>query len=100
MIFIDGDHSYDGVSRDWEMFCPFLTPFSVAIFHDTIWSLRPNPQWQRADMGVPRFVEELRLKGYPVLTMENDFGVSVVQPRIGGISLGEHTLAEASAGIA
>jgi hypothetical protein len=32
--------------------------------------------------------------------MENDFGVSVVQPRIGGISLGEHTLAEASAGIA
>ena len=87
LIFIDGDHSYDGVRRDWELFSPFLTPFATAVFHDTIWDLRPNPRYSRADMGVPRFVEELRLQGYPVLTLERDYGVSVVQPRLSGIPL-------------
>jgi hypothetical protein len=38
-------------------------------------------------MGVPRFVEELRQQGYPVLTFERDYGVSLVQPRLSGIPL-------------
>jgi predicted O-methyltransferase YrrM len=87
LIFIDGDHSYEGVRRDWELFSPFLTSFSTAVFHDTIWDLRPDPRYSRADMGVPRFVEELRQQGYPVLTFERDYGVSLVQPRLSGIPL-------------
>ena len=38
-------------------------------------------------MGVPRFVEELRLAGQPVITLPRDFGVSIVQARPGGLSL-------------
>ena len=41
----------------------------------------------REDMGVPRFVEELRLAGQPVITLPRDFGVSIVQARPGGLSL-------------
>lgn len=87
LLFIDGDHSYEGVQRDWEAFSPFVQPFGLVIFHDTLWNLRPDPALARADMGVPRFVDELRRSGYPVLTIERNFGVSIVQPTSGGVSL-------------
>ena len=85
-IFIDGDHSYEGVKRDWELFLPHIKPFGLAVFHDTIWDLAPS-EHSRTDMGVPRFVDELREKGYPVLTIDRDCGVSVVQPTVGGCPL-------------
>jgi predicted O-methyltransferase YrrM len=84
LMFIDGDHSYEGVKADWAGFKPFMKPFSLVVFHDTIWDLRPDPKWSRPDMGVPRFVEELRCDGYQVLTIDRDYGVSVVQPVKGG----------------
>lgn len=87
LIFIDGDHSYEGVKADWELFLPHLSEFGVVVFHDTLWDLRPDPKIARADMGVPRFVDELRAAGYPVITIDRDFGVSLVQPRIGGAKL-------------
>jgi predicted O-methyltransferase YrrM len=89
LIFIDGDHSYEGVRRDWELFSPHLSEFGVAVFHDTAWDIDPVSwsQYNREDMGIPRFVEELRRAGYPVMTFPNDCGVSLVQPRIGGIPL-------------
>lgn len=87
MIFIDGDHSYEGVKRDWNLFTPFVRPFGVVVFHDTLWDLKPESPYARADMGVPAFVEELRSQGYPVVTIDRDFGVSIVQPSPGGLSL-------------
>ena len=83
-LFIDGDHSYPGVKGDWDLFSPFLTDFGIAVFHDTTWERRgPN----RPDMGVPRFVEELRRKGDPVITIDRDCGLSLVQNRVGGLPL-------------
>jgi predicted O-methyltransferase YrrM len=87
LLFIDGDHSYEGVKADWELFLPHLSTWATVVFHDTIWDLRPDPAIARADMGVPRFVDELRVAGYPVLTIDKDFGVSLVQPCRGGIPL-------------
>jgi len=87
MIFIDGDHSYEGVKKDWELFMPFVTQFGVVVFHDTIWELKPDSPYSRADMGVPAFVEELREQGYPVTTLDKDFGVSLVQPTLNGVPL-------------
>lgn len=87
LLFIDGDHSYDGVKRDWELFSPFVSQFGIVVFHDTIWDLKPDPRWARADMGVPRFVDELRRQGYQVLTIDRDFGVSLVQPTKGAVPL-------------
>lgn len=90
MIFIDGDHSYEGVKRDWELFAPFVKQFGIVVFHDTIWDLKPDSPYSRADMGVPAFVEELRVQGYPVTTFDRDFGVSIVQPAVNGIPLRSH----------
>jgi len=87
LIFIDGDHSYEGVKTDWELFLPHLSEFGVVVFHDTIWDLKPDKSIARADMGVPRFVDELRAAGYPVITIDQNFGVSLVQPKIGGVKL-------------
>jgi MMP 1-O-methyltransferase len=91
LLFIDGDHSYDGVRRDWELFSPFLAEFGVTIFHDTLWDLNPDPKWYRPDMGVPRFVEDLRKEGYPVLTINKDCGVSILQGARAGIPLSRQT---------
>jgi predicted O-methyltransferase YrrM len=89
LLFIDGDHSYEGVKQDWNMFLKYVCRFGVVVFHDTIWDLRPDPEVLRTrpNMGVPRFVDELRRQGYPVITLERDCGLSIVQPTIGGISL-------------
>ena len=87
LIFIDGDHSYDGVKADWERFVPHVSQFGVVVFHDTLWDMTSGSPLQREDMGVPRFVDELRTAGYPVITINQDFGVSLVQPHIGGVRL-------------
>ena len=83
LIFIDGDHSYEGVKRDWQLFVPHMKPFGVVVFHDTIWDIVPTER-SRADMGVPRFVDELRQQHFPVITISRDCGVSMVQPPAGG----------------
>jgi predicted O-methyltransferase YrrM len=87
LLFIDGDHSYEGVKTDWAIFKPRMSLSGLVVFHDTIWELRRHDPWYRPDIGVPRFLEELRQQGYPVITIERDCGVSVVQPVHGGNSL-------------
>ena len=33
-IFIDGDHSYDGVKRDFELYKDLVSPRGFVVFHD------------------------------------------------------------------
>jgi predicted O-methyltransferase YrrM len=84
LIFIDGDHTYDGVKQDWELFVPHVRPFGVVLFHDTIWDLITDQERVRPDMGVPRFVDELREQGYQTVTINRDCGLSLIQPTLGG----------------
>jgi predicted O-methyltransferase YrrM len=87
LLFIDGDHSYEGVKADWAAYRPRMSPFGLVVFHDTIWDLKRNDKWYRSDIGVPRFVEDLRQQGYPIITIKRDCGLSIVQPIQGGNSL-------------
>jgi hypothetical protein len=64
-----------------------MRELGVVIFHDTLWDLRPDPQWSRADMGAPVCGGDY--EGYPVLTFKRDFGVSLVQVTKRGIRLME-----------
>jgi hypothetical protein len=76
-----------GSQENWDLFVPYVREFGFVVFHDTLWNLRPDSKWSRADMGVPQFVEELRRDGYPVLTIDRDCGVSLVRPEKGGVAL-------------
>ena len=33
-LFIDGDHSFAGVLKDWEMYSPLVAPGGIVAFHD------------------------------------------------------------------
>lgn len=61
-LFIDGDHTYDGVKRDYEMYAPLVRPGGIIAFHDIVPDFRtrfgvPTPR----DVGeVPRFWSELK----------------------------------------
>lgn len=100
LLFIDGDHTYEGVKQDWEAFAPHVNPFGVVVFHDTAWEIDHDPEWDNdpsakeriAQIGVPRFVEELRAEGYPVITIDKHYGLSMVQMVKGGRSIAKKHL--------
>jgi predicted O-methyltransferase YrrM len=62
--FIDGDHTYDGVRRDFELCRRFAAPDAVVAFHDI--APVPNPEWVASaaaapgDGAVREFWEEVR----------------------------------------
>lgn len=41
-LFIDGDHKYEGVKKDWDLFSPLLKKGSLVAFHDTGWAAGVN----------------------------------------------------------
>jgi predicted O-methyltransferase YrrM len=49
LLWVDGDHSYEGVKGDLESWAPHVVPGGILAFHD---SLSPR-------LGVGRFLEEL-----------------------------------------
>lgn len=53
LLFIDGDHNYDGISKDWELYSPLLQKESVVIFHDSGWA-----------EGVIRVIKENLMRDY------------------------------------
>jgi predicted O-methyltransferase YrrM len=53
-LFIDGDHAYDGVRRDYELYAPLVRPGGLIAFHDIV----EGPE--SAVGGVPRFWREVK----------------------------------------
>ena len=69
-LFIDGDHRYEGVKRDYEMYSPLVRPGGIIAFHDIV------PGSEENVGGVPRFWEELKKKlpGNQVKEIVKDWG--------------------------
>ena len=59
-LFIDGDHTYEGVKKDFEMYSRLVKENGVIAFHDIV------PHDQRHDqhqvVGVHKFWEEIKYK--------------------------------------
>lgn len=36
LLFIDGDHTYEGVKQDWQMYSPLVAKGGLVIFHDIV----------------------------------------------------------------
>ena len=47
LLFIDGDHTYEGVKRDWEMYSPLVRGGGVVVFHDIVEHDDPGCQVDR-----------------------------------------------------
>jgi len=53
-LFIDGDHSYEGVRKDFEMYSPLVGKGGIIAFHDIV----PGPSENVG--GVPKFWNEIK----------------------------------------
>lgn len=93
LLFIDGDHSFEGVRTDFEMFRPWLAPNALVIFHDTAWNYYShvdNPQQSEdfkeklANMGVPKYMEILKQEGFRSITLPSPPGLTILDPKPGG----------------
>jgi len=73
-LFIDGDHRYDGVKRDFEMYGPLVRKGGLIAFHDIV----EGPS--DAVGGVPQFWREVKFR-YRHLEIIND-------PLQGGYGIG------------
>jgi cephalosporin hydroxylase len=54
LLFIDGDHTYEGVKADFETYSPLVRSGGLIAFHDIV------PGSEEAVGGVPRFWDELK----------------------------------------
>jgi len=54
-LLIDGDHSYDGVMKDWENYSPTVEPGGYVLFDDY-----SDPTWQGVTRAVDQIVGEAR----------------------------------------
>lgn len=59
LLFIDGDHSYEGVRSDYEMYRSFVKPGGLIAFHD----IKDSPFHREKGVEVARFWRELRESG-------------------------------------
>ncbi len=77
-LFIDGDHSYDGVRRDFETYSTLVHEGGLIALHDIV----PGPE--ELVGGVPRFWKELAAR-YRTRELVEDwnqggFGIGLVSP--------------------
>jgi predicted O-methyltransferase YrrM len=54
VLFIDGDHSYEGVKKDFELWSPLVRPGGIVLFHDIL------PHTKVAHCEVDRLWNELK----------------------------------------
>lgn len=54
LLFVDGDHGYESVRKDYETYAPFVRPGGTIAFHDIV----EGPETSVG--GVPRFWREIR----------------------------------------
>jgi len=84
LVFIDGDHSYEGVKLDFELCKPLVSEHALVVFHDSAWEhFRHNPEY-REGLAVSTFLAELREQGYESVTLFAWPGLTILQPIVGG----------------
>jgi predicted O-methyltransferase YrrM len=79
-LFIDGDHSYDGVRRDFELYSALVRPGGLIAFHD----VAPRVS---AGTGVPAFWDEFKsthATSEKVAAEEPSYGIGVWRVPAGG----------------
>ena len=96
-LFIDGDHSYEGVKSDFELYSKILTPGGLIVIHDThptyedtsITSEDAKKEHHRFD-GPSKLVSELKQdQNWNIINLYN-FGKIKNKPSSSGITIIQH----------
>ena len=74
LLFIDGDHSYDGVERDFEMYKTLVKEGGLVVFHDIV---KRTPE---SDCNVKKFWDEIK--------EDYDYIEIIKDPEQGGFGIG------------
>lgn len=85
LLFIDGDHTYDGVARDFEMYAPLVRSGGVIGFHDIVpdYKTRFNTPTINDVGEVPAFWQTVKNSGHRVVELidnpeQDGYGIGVV----------------------
>lgn len=62
LLFIDGDHSYEGVSTDFKLYSPLVRKGGIIVFHDIVpdYKTRYGIETLTYAGGVPQFWNEIK----------------------------------------
>jgi predicted O-methyltransferase YrrM len=62
LLYLDGDHSLEGVAEDFRMYAPLVRPGGMIVFHDIVadYRTRHGVETTSDTGGVPRFWRELK----------------------------------------
>ena len=73
LLFIDGDHRYEGVRKDFEMYSPLVRKGGIIAFHD----ICPGPP--DAVGGVPKFWKETmgKYRNMPIINDQGQGGCGI-----------------------
>jgi|SRR5579862_1190851 len=71
-LFIDGDHTYDGVRCDFELYSPLVRPGGIIALHDIASTIAP---------GVSRFWSELTEAYDTEQRIASEFGIGLIRVR-------------------
>lgn len=69
LVFVDGCHTYDAVSHDYETWLPKMSGRGIMLFHDT--------QVRAEHFGVWKFWEKIE-RAHPSFEFQHDFGLGVL----------------------
>jgi hypothetical protein len=93
-LFIDGDHSYEGVKKDFELYSKLLTDKGIIVIHDTDSNFEKNlivSEDAKKDFhdfsGPSKFVNELKDNGEWNLINLHNFGILRTKPSSSGITI-------------
>jgi hypothetical protein len=73
-VFIDGDHTLDGVSKDFAYYASLVRPGGVIALHDAV----KRPTYED-EIQVWKLVEKIRGHGHKITVMGDEIGIAYVE---------------------
>ena len=95
LLYIDGDHSFEGVAADFRLYTPLVRPGGLVVLHDIVpdFRTRYGVETSSDTGGVPCFWEQVKGAGVEVMEIIEDeaqdgYGIGVLRWPAGGLVLG------------
>jgi cephalosporin hydroxylase len=86
VLYLDGDHSYEGIKADFSFYSPLVRPDGLIVFHDIVpdFKTRYGIETSSDAGGVPQFWEELKASHKDVEEIVEDaeqdgFGIGILR---------------------